>query len=499
MKTNTLTARLLSLVALLLVIVMAFSACGETKGNESDAANADVNSANDNADASAKDTASDNKDGSSKSKNTTSKSKNTTSKKTGNNASTGPVNLTDYANIPASVKEKGVHVLMWRPYTETEQKQVDDFQSKTGIKVRTTVTTESEYSTKLISLISGKDSPDVVCMGSTNFPGLTTKSLQPLDENKFNLNDSAWYKPYMDAYSVGGKFYAAAMRGSWSVEDCNYVTYYNPDVLKECGVTQMPYDLYKQGNWNWAKQKEIALAVANKGGASGELIGLSTQGYDIFMLSAGLDFVSYDPVKSVFTNNIDTQSSEIISAWTQMADLTAAHATSNLQFGKFAQGQVGMLTGIIYGLYTNGWFKPGVDTIQNIAQAVPVAGPTQSSAYTPVRPKCWGVPKGAKNIDGAAYFIRYYLDPKTINMSSTFHNKQFEEVFNIITSESAKKHIMRGEGIVDYVSSGTYSKVCNALNASTAANLNTELNKYKGNIKTALTRANKDLARAASK
>lgn len=483
-------AKLLSLVALMLVIVMAFSACGKTKGNESDPANADVTSVEGKTEDASTDASSGEEDGDKSSKPTTTKP--TASKQ----ESTGPVNLTDYANIPASVKEKGVHVLMWRQYTETEQKQINDFQSKTGIKVRTTVTTESEYSTKLIALITGKDSPDVICMGSRNFPGLVTKCLQPLDQNKFNLNDSAWYKKYMDEFRVGDKFFAAAMRGIWNVEDTNYVTYYNPVVLRECGVTQMPYDLYKEGNWNWAKQKEIVLAVANKGSDKG-YTGLSTLGYDIFMHSAGLDFVDYDPVKATFTNNIGAKNEQIIAAWTEMAELTAAKATSAYDVKNFKAGKVGLLTAIAFGLYTNGWFDAKVDTIQNISQAVPVAGPTQSDSYIPVRPKCWGVAKGAKNVQGAAYFIRYYLDSTTLNMSSTFHNKQYEEVFNIITSENARKRVMNGEGIADYVTEGNYSKICSALNTSTAANLNTVLNKYKGTINSSVNRANKALERVS--
>ena len=48
MKTTALTAKLLSLVALMLVVVMAFTACGDDPVNtESDSANADVTSVED--------------------------------------------------------------------------------------------------------------------------------------------------------------------------------------------------------------------------------------------------------------------------------------------------------------------------------------------------------------------------------------------------------------------------------------------------------------------
>ncbi len=410
-----------------------------------------------------------------------------------------PVNLTDYSNIPVDVKEKGVHVLMWRSYNTSEQKQIADFENKTGIKVRTTVTTENEYSTKLIALITERDAPDVVCLNSRNFPGFVTKALQPLDADKFNLNDSAWHKNYMDAFSVGDKYFGAAIRGSWRVEDTNYVTYYNPSVLSFCGITTMPYDLYKAGKWNWEKQKEYALAVKENGDARG-YIGLSTQGFDIFMNSAGLDFVDYDPVKSTFTNNIATKNEQIIAAWTEAVTLATAQATTGYDLSGFQQGKIAMLSGIAYGLCNeSNWLNINNNAMHKTYEAVPVAGPTQSTSYTPVRPKVWGVPKGAKNAEGAAYFIRYYLDPKNTDMSSAFYNKQYEDVFNIITAKSAKKRVMYGQGIADYVTDGTYNKICNELNKSTATNLNTVLNKYKSTVDNNITRANKELERIATK
>ncbi|MBO5231031.1 MAG: hypothetical protein J6B88_07535, partial [Clostridia bacterium] len=116
-------------------------------------------------------------------------------------------------------------------------------------------------------------------------------------------------------------------------------------------------------------------------------------------------------------------------------------------------------------------------------------------AYTPVRPKCWGVPKKAKNPEGAAYFLRYFLDTSEFNQSSTFHNKQFETIYKKITSTSAKKTVMHGWGVADYVESDTYSRICNALATTTPANITTQLNSKKGSVQTGIARANKDLAR----
>ena len=54
---------------------------------------------------------------------------------------------------------------------------------------------------------------------------------------------------------------------------------------------------------------------------------------------------------------------------------------------------------------------------------------------------------------------------------------------------------MHGSGVADYVESGTYSKICNALVATSPQNITNQLNSKKGSVQTGIARANKDLAR----
>ena len=128
-------------------------------------------------------------------------------------------------------------------------------------------------------------------------------------------------------------------------------------------------------------------------------------------------------------------------------------------------------------------------------EAVPVAGAKGSTAYVPVNPKTWGTAKKCKNPEGAAYFLRYWLDISNFNISSTFYNTQFEEVYNIITSTSAKKGIKVGEGVADYVNTGKYGALCAELGNSTAANVFNVLQKQKGLLDAGIKRANADISR----
>lgn len=394
-----------------------------------------------------------------------------------------------YSDIPASVKSKGIHLLLWRDYTKLEKEIVAGFEKKTGIKVRLTKTTEQEYSTKLLSLVAGNDAPDVVYLISDNFPGLAIKSMQTLDTKTFRLNDSCWYKDYMDNYKVNGKYFSVAMAGSWSVEDCNYVTYYMPKVLKAAGVSEDPYTLYKQGKWNWDKQKEIANKLALKSGFTG----LSIQTNELMMYSAGVDFVSYNGKE--FRNIMDDAAGKslLTKAWQTVAEMKKSKTISDWNLRDTQQGKVGLFTSLVYGMYKDAAYFNAIPHSSNDIKAVPVAGPKGGTAYTPVRPKTWGVAKKAKNPEGAAYFLRYFLDPNSCNMNSTFCNEQFSEVYKIITSTKTKKAVMLARGVVDSISKGTYADLCHKIGNASPSAVSTELNKVKGQVTAGVNRVNRDL------
>ncbi len=387
-------------------------------------------------------------------------------------------------NIYQNAPDGDIHILMYRNWHKSEQQLIDQYKELTGVKVRTTKVAEGDYATKLVTMVVSKNSPDIVILQSTHFPSLVTKAMQPLDSEIFQLDSDCWSKPLMDAYKVNGRYFGVAQPKSWSCEDLNYVTYYSPAVLKAAGVTTMPYELYKQGKWNWETQGEIARKVKTAGKT-----GLSLQSTDVFMHSAGQDFVSYDGKQ--FKNLLEGGANQLlVDAWPEVASLTADGAIGSWSTD-FASGKIGMMTGIANGLYNEGdWFT---EAVGKSLEAVPVAGPKGSTAYTPIRPKTWGVPKGAKNAEGAAYFLRYFLDTSEFDFDSTFFTAQQKEVFNIITSSSAKKSIMFGWGVSDYIEPDNYNTICNALARTPASDITSVLNQVASTINPPVVRANEDL------
>lgn len=496
--------RVTSLVALMLAVVMLFSGCGSknTASNSSD-----LNSEGDQAQITASEDGQegveggDNTEGGSdKTTGNNSKTNKNNSKTTGNNSKTTGANKTGkttfasdpYSEITSDVKAKGIHILMWRDYTDYEKELISGFEKKTGMKVRTTVTTEAEYSTKLISLIAGKDSPDVACLASNTFPGVALKSLQPLDKETFRLDDDFWYKDYMDPLSANGNYYSVAGQGTWNSEDVGYCTYYNVKLLKQCGINEDPWELYKKGQWNWDKQTEMAKKVKAK---SSNYIGLSQQDSSLFMYSAGQDFVTYDGKQYKSTLDSLSSSSMLVKAWQQQASLYKDGICVGWDLNNVQQGKVGFFTAILYGMQKYAGFFASIAHTEADIKAVPVASPKGSANYMPLCPKTWGVAKKAANPEGAAFFCRYWLDSKNGNIDATFCNNQMKEVFKTITARNFKKKVMMARGIVDYVSTGKYDGLESKLTNSTPEQIVTALNSQKSTINTGMNRANKDLAK----
>lgn len=490
MKTLAFSKQIAKVLALLLAIAMLFTACGgaeEPADSVSDASTTETasNDANDATDVSsnaAEDTASKNQNNSAvtNQQQQQNQTQNTTKKKT-----VWDKNV--YANIPKSVKSKDVHVLMWRQLKPTEKKIIDDFTKKTGIKVRITYTTEEELTTKMISLIAGKDSPDVVPVSTRRFPSVAVRALAPLDPTVFRLDDSCWSKDVMKNFAYNGKYYTVAMPKSMNCDDSIYVTYYLKDVLKSAGVSTTPWELYKQGKWNWEEQKNIAQKVGAKEG----YIGYSMQSYDMFMYSIGESFVKYDGKK--YTNNMDSKN--VLKAWTAQTSLSETGVVGSWNQSKFQQGKVGLFTATTY----SSWIDAA--TFNNVAggvgnvEAVPVAGETQSKAYVPTTSKSWGTCKAAKNPEGAAYFLRYWLDVSNIDYDAQFQNKQLKEVFEILTSPKTKKIVTIDKGLIDYTASGNYDAILYRLNITKPAQITTYLNSQKGIVNQNIKKANDDLKR----
>ena len=80
----------------------------------------------------------------------------------------------------------------------------------------------------------------------------------------------------------------------------------------------------------------------------------------------------------------------------------------NLWFGIFNNGTIGLYHNSAYGCKYNGWFE-GIDA--SMVGAVPTPSSYNGKPCKQTENmRAYGLSKGAKNPEGAAYFLRYFLD-----------------------------------------------------------------------------------------
>lgn len=515
--------KLLSLALALMMVVCVFSACGKDSGEGSDEVEVqyvdqdgnpiDPDSMGGDGDNSSEEgTASDSDKDTSSGKGTTSgkhtSSRGTTSKKTNSTANKGTSSTkvvtgktkfeaNPYSDIPAELKGTTVKVLLWRTPEATDTALATAFEKKTGIKVKyiSVPNDNSSYSTKLATLVSSKESPDVVCMGATSFPSFAISYLEPLDKEVFRLEDPFWNKAYMNAYSINGRNYALSSYGTWYCDDTAYVTYYNPAALKKNGIETTPYQIWKANKSAWTVDKMVELARKFKA-KNDTYHGISYQSNTIanpYLLAAGGEFVKYNGKK--FSSNLSN--STVLNMSMKLADWYTEGLIEGWDSEGVGKGTVAFFDAIAYGMYKDAnWFT--IPTSQ--VECVPVAG-----THTPANPKVWGIPKNATNAQGGAYFLRFFLDPNSFKETSfgsfenTFASKQMHEVFAYINSSSTPKTVNYTRGLLDFYDTGAYGTFTNALSSTTSANIKTSLDSFGRTMDAACNRANKKLATASTK
>lgn len=386
-----------------------------------------------------------------------------------------------YSAIPAGLKGTTVKVLLWHETMMDEKTAAAGFTQKTGIKVQYIRTTTDQYATKLVSLISAKDAPDVAGLLAENFVSTSINMMQEVDRKTFFLDDPIWDKQGMDLFKLRGKYFGVSIAGSWLSSEMAYGLYYNDSLFKREGM-ETPGDLYKAGKWNWDTFYETAKELKSYGY---EPYGPPT--LRTWMLTAGTDFVKYDGQK--YVNNISDPKLE--NAYKFQSKLIKEGLQTAWSAGNFANGRLAMMGGILYGMRKDsGW---GHNNMKDTVGVVPLPSPKGSDIFVPQDIRMWGVPKGAKNKEAVVYFLRYWLDPKNVDMKGMFMNSSMEQAFNDIIGK--KKYAAHSLAVVGYSDSSVIGQLIYEMSHTDEAQINTLLQTRKSVVQTGVDKVNQALGK----
>ena len=455
---------LLRITAFCLAVMMLFSmtACGINKPNEestptvtgSDVVNSDEQnneSEVESTDSSSPESSSVENSSSQKPTSSTSGTSSTTVKKSKKFAAD------PYSDIPADVKKKTVKVLLWQAPSKQEKERIADFTKKTGIKVDVKHVSQNLYNDTLISRISSGDSPDVAYLNETSFPSNTIKLFSALDPTIYKLEDSIWDKALMNQFKVGGNYYGVNIKGNFA-EDTAMVLFYNKTLLDNNNIED-PYKSWKKGNWNWSTFETI-LAKVKACASLSKYRPLYFYQPSALIGSAGVNFISYNGKK--FSDNINNTT--LVDAYQKLATWREKGYVSAAGFAgtDAAAGNFVFYSCIAYHLKAQDTFFGSTGKTSNgEIRAVPFPSPKGSKVYVAENIKMFGTAKGAKNKEGAAYFLRYYLDPANQDMKNAFANPQAKEVWDYIHKQN--KVVDYAQSVISYVNTSAYLTLQNTL------------------------------------
>mgnify|MGYP001649673037 CR=1 FL=1 len=181
-----------------------------------------------------------------------------------------------------------VDLAMDKPGTEKNPNLFYDIKQQYEKNYKSTVTfklyNEQIFQSKLIQMIGAGMAPDLVYCGSLHLPRFQAMELlQPIDD--YMDVDKINYKETADSLMWNGKHYAAR------VEQIQpYVIWYNKKIFQKNGLTE-PYELWKKGEWNFDKFREVGMALTqdtNKDGLT-DIYGFDTSGvYTPMWANSGL-------------------------------------------------------------------------------------------------------------------------------------------------------------------------------------------------------------------
>ena len=392
--------------------------------------------------------------------------------------------------VPNNLKGTTVKFATWIDHTTTEAKYpMANFEKATGIKVEWTQIPQKDYYSKLVTMVASDTAPDVILENNSSMP-MIFEVCQPLNKIKsIDMNDPIWDKGYFNYSKVNGNIYHCNVRNS--VWQTGYLLFYNKKVLTENGITT-PDDYIKAGKWNWSNLVKMLteFTALNKSytGLAMDTIQYAGASGTGFLMKSGDKFVT------------GIHSSEFTAACQALYDIK----DKKLFGGSAASIMKGTSAALVtdsYGLKKTGYFK-GVAS--NVLGFAPVPNPTGGEQYYPSHYRAYAVCKGAKNPEGAGYFLRYFLDPYNYNWDDIFLSKDAQKAYlNYCSDVSFDKKVFDyaicrpafiGDDKENYWESQHYWDT--TINRGVASQLSTYINTISGEIeKSAVPKANDILSK----
>lgn len=418
--------------------------------------------------------------------------KDTETNKQGSEIAPGSTNLSweeIKSQIPEDLKGTEITIYSWNEANAATGavEAIQKFERETGIKVNWVTGSYNDYATKISAMVTGGDSPDIVRLRDTDFSMINM--LTPLEEINYDFSDQAWNHELMKHYQVNGKTYAAILDDTPFFQPM--VMYYNRNLITKYNLED-PYTLWQNGDWTWDKCMEMCETFLDEAGTNYH--GMSLFDGADYAHSLGTSFLSYDPETSQYVSHMSD--TNLIKGWQFVATNVAKGLMMKdvYRHEDFDNGIVLFCNDAIIGARTTHFFFQKTKS-QGALGVVPFPAVDGQQEYyqTLCENEAYGIAKGAKNPEAAAYFLRFYLDAAHYDMDKFYCDDQAAEVAEWCKEQTFVTNMERIIYEEQYGMSFNY--MCYSLRQSDAAQIKTILDSYNQVINMVVQTGNKAFAK----
>lgn len=318
-----------------------------------------------------------------------------------------------FAKIPARLKGTTVKFATWGDESgSVYMKVIKAFEKKTGINVKVVQYNQASYSESIATQIVNKAAPDVVIAGDFT----ATSIVQPV-QNLVDINDTFWDQEIIKMSTLNGNtYFLNSWEGPW---ESTMLVFYNKKLFNDEGILS-PGDYYKNGQWSYENYIKCAREMKK--------LGYKTR-FDAvtFNEQVGNPTLKYDAASQKYTNNILNTTE----GYRLKLQFINEGIDENTTDNDFIGAKAAMITTGPYGSKYNGYFK-NMDDSQIAAVPMPDSYQGKKINQAVSRgTKAYAICKGAKNPEGAVYFIRYFLDYKYYKTAGAncFKNTELESFY----------------------------------------------------------------------
>lgn len=340
----------------------------------------------------------------------------------GNGGSTTNQNNDYLNNIPKKLQGTTVTFAAWGDENATEYAKVAKlFTKKTKINVKWVTYNEEKYISSVVEQNAAGKGPDIVITNVT-FP-VAVEAVQELPKY-FDINDGFWDPRVTEGLSVKGKKYFVNSYNSPFAGGGTFV-FYNKQIFSNNNI-KSPQDYLDKGEWSWENLEKCIREAKQKGFDGGSILP------ELVWSTTGSGMINYDPKTGTFTSGLNdpNQKSDILAALKLVASLRQDGVISNNPLTRFSSGQMAIAVINNFGMKYNGWFKGISPSALGIVE-MPNKFNGKTATYQNSVLRGYGIGRDAKNIEGAYYLLRFFLDIDNYDEAGAdiFVNKNIERYF----------------------------------------------------------------------